>query len=547
MKKIFTISIVSALLLFCFQACTKEELVTINEPLELDENSIQYQQYMEERATQLIKQYRFDQLGNTIDRIKDPVARERVLALLTEYRDRAFNEALYYAKPNGDTVFFFPPNIDDRKEAIRLYISNLYQKSVVNEIGVLHGFKNFPKVETVEIGNSLATGIRDLNGLPELKTFNWTFEPYYFGQFYPEVELAPVPLELDFSQNHKLETIGISYVDLANLKFPAHKIQSVELASAIINKAEEIDAIATSNLGLEGVSEQPSLILTGKNIDSLLTNLNLLNTLDISATNILTLDTRDVEKIKLNNGLKKLTLDADKLNEKPALPNSLEQLDIGGYKLSDKNFSAATSLKYFSFSSAGFNGLTLPTNVEEIQLTVPWPYTAEVNSGISQDYSNLTKLKKVTINQASIDLTSLVFPSSLEYISFSNTSPEKISGIADFSSLNNLKSFLVGYYVAFEHMPKLPSSLSKFEARGVELPSGATMDLSNLTNLDYLRVNAWASQPFTLILPTNLTEAAVQAGYGSVNQAWGSILLPTGSTIVNAPAWLSQYVYIGDI
>src|SRR5690606_22943195 len=144
MKKIFTVGIISLLALSSFQACTKEELITINDPLELDENSVQFQQYMEERAVQLIKKYRFDQLGNTIDRIKDPVVRERVIALLTEYRDRAFNEALYYAKPNGDTIFFFPPNIDNRFETKRLLISNLYQKAVVNEIGVLHGFKNFP-------------------------------------------------------------------------------------------------------------------------------------------------------------------------------------------------------------------------------------------------------------------------------------------------------------------------------------------------------------------------------------------------------------------
>ncbi|MFA7493971.1 MAG: hypothetical protein WCZ43_10720, partial [Proteiniphilum sp.] len=151
------IAFASLWILLGFQACTKQELITVNEPVELDENSIQYQQYMVERATELIKAYRFDQLGNTIDRIKDSEAKARVTALLTEYRDRAFNEALYYATPSGDTIFFFPPGIDSRLEAKRLYISNLYQKAVVNEIGVLHGFKNFPAVETVDMGNSLAT------------------------------------------------------------------------------------------------------------------------------------------------------------------------------------------------------------------------------------------------------------------------------------------------------------------------------------------------------------------------------------------------------
>ncbi|MGC4233551.1 MAG: hypothetical protein QM594_11280 [Niabella sp.] len=546
MKNIFTIGIISLLALSSFQACTKKELITINDPLKLDENSVQFQQYMEERATQLIKKYRFDQLGNTIDRIKDPVVRERVLALLTEYRDRAFNEALYYAKPNGDTIFFFPPNIDNRFEAKRLYISNLYQKAVVNEIGVLHGFKNFPNVETVDIGNSLATGIKDLNGLPELKTFNWIFEPYYFGQFYPEIELAPRPLDFDFSQNDKLETVNIQYVDLANLKFPVTKIKDVRLSSAIVNKSEEINAIAANNVSISGVSEQPNLVLTAKNIDSLLTDLNLINSLDISATNILTLNTRNSEKIKLNNGLKKLKLDATSLNEKPVFPNALEVLDIGGYKLSDKNFSAITGLKYFSFSSPGFTGLSLPTNVEEVVFAVPHPYTAAVSTGISQDYSNLTRLKKVTINNGTIDQTGLVFPSNLEYIYFDNHGDRMLTGIGDYSNLNSLKIFMAKY-VDFEHSPKLPSALSKLDLFFVNLSSGSVLDISNLNNLGYLRINSISTQPFTVILPDNLTEDAVKAGYGGINNAQGSIILPEGSSIVNAPEWLSQYVHIGGI
>jgi len=332
MKKIFTVGIISLLALSSFQACTKEELITINDPLELDENSVQFQQYMEERAVQLIKKYRFDQLGNTIDRIKDPVVRERVIALLTEYRDRAFNEALYYAKPNGDTIFFFPPNIDNRFETKRLLISNLYQKAVVNEIGVLHGFKNFPNVETVDIGNSLATGIKDLNSLPELKAFHWTFEPYYFAQFYPEVELAPRPLEFDFSQNDKLETVNIQYVDLANLKFPVTKIKNVSLTDAIVNKSQEINAITANDIRIAGVSEAKDLVLTSQATDALILNLAGVSSLDMSEANIKTFTNGlGVEKIKFNEGLKKLSLNAIDLKELPTFPISIEELTVHNY------------------------------------------------------------------------------------------------------------------------------------------------------------------------------------------------------------------------
>lgn len=546
MKNIFTICMTSFLVLLSFQACTEEELVTINDPLELDENSIQYQQFMEERAIQLIKTYRFDKLGNTIDRIKDPVARERVLALLTEYRTIAFNDALYFAKPNNDTIFFFPPNIEDRKEAKRISFYFTSPGPVVNERGVLHGFKNFPKVESLEFTNSLATGIKDLNTLTELKKFKWEFIPYYFNELNPDIELVPLPLEFDFSQNSKLENLSLNYAEMDNLKFPAHKIQSVGIGYSIIKKAEDIDAIAANTAIIRwSTSEENELVLKSKNIDSLFIDLAGLTSIDISETKLLTFDIMNVEKLKLNEGLKKLKLTATNLTEKPSFPKDLQNLYLTDYKLQDKNLSAITGLKNFTISCPGFDGLTVPTNVEELEFGIPWPYTAEVSSGINQDYSNLTKLKKVTIYNGTIDQAELVFPSNLEYIYFD--SPQKMNGIGDYSNISSLKTFM-GKYTNFEHAPKLPASLTKLDFFFLTLPSGSTLDISNLTNLNYLRINATTKDtPFTLVLPTNLTEIAVKAGYGGINSARGSIILPAGSTIINAPAWLSQYVHIGNI
>lgn len=534
MKKIFTIGIISLLALSSFQACTKEELVTINNPLELDENSIQYQQYMEERAIQLIKEYRFDRLGNTIDRIKDPVARERVLALLAEYRNRAFNEALYYAKPNKDTIFFFPPNIDSRLEAKRLYISNLYQKAVVNEIGVLHGFKNFPNVETVDIGNSLATGIKDLNGLPELKTFNWTFEPYYFREFYPDVELAPRPLDFDFSQNHKLETVNISYVDLTNLKFPATKIKSVNLGEAIVNSGDVLNTIAANKVSIRGDSETRDLVLKTQYIDSLSFFVSGLTSLDVSESNLLNLYTIDIENITLNEGLQKLRLGADRLSAKPILPNSLEELDLVSYTLPDKDFSTATNVKRMLWAGLGYNDLALPIGIEELTISSQHPYPTLI-----KDFRSHDNLKKIIIHEADFDFGSVQFPQSLESLalmSFGSSIHIKSNG--DYSDLHNLKTFAVKL-AKFDKMPLLPSSLLKLEMLFADFTDSDVVDLSHLTNLNSIFMQA--GRPITLILPNNLTEAAVIAGAKSL-QSTAAFYLPTGSTIVNAPSWLDQYV-----
>lgn len=548
MKTTLTVAIAGLWILIAFQACTKQELVTIDEPLKLDENSVQYQQYMEERATELIKKYRFDQLGNTIDRIKDSAAKERVLVLLTEYRDRAFNEALYYAKPNGDTIFFFPPNIDDRKEAKRLYISNLYQKAVINEIGVLHGVKNFPKVETVDIGNSLATGIKDLNGLPELKTFNWTFVPYYFGQFYPEVELAPVPLELDFSQNHKLEGVNIQYVDMAKLKFPATKIKGVNLEDAIINKSEEINGISAGIIGIRGVSEAKSLILTSKATDSLTMQVIGLQSLDMSETEIkkLMFLSSGLEKIKFNEGLRNLNLIATDLKELPTFPESITELTVQDYPFAANYPSQLKKLTY-----TYVNGHTAQTNLSHLNkldelfvyYTTNNGYTTterlEWNGSTLTLPEGLKRFEAGTSGYYLINVDGMKFPSSVRSVNFNGTIK---NGTLDLSVQPNLKEVII--YAMQNGTVKLPVGIERINisARTPEL------DLSHLTNLQYLSLSLGSTNkvffpeltniPVKLILPPNLQESALSV----VNIGRKPINLTPGSTIVNEPAWFDKYV-----
>jgi hypothetical protein len=459
------------------------------------------------------------------------------VALLTEYRDRALNEALYYAKANGDTIFFFPPAIDNRFEAKRLYISNLYQKAVVNEIGVLHGFKNFPNVETIDIGNSLATGIKDLNGLPELKTFNWTFVPYYFGEFYPDVELAPVPLEFDFSENEKLENINIHYVDMVNLKFPKNKILGANFGSAIVNSADEIDRIAANSINITGTSTKEELTLKSQNIDSLILNLAQLKVLDISGSAILNLRTSLIEQLNLNNKIEKLILFAGNIKQKPTFPNSLKELTISSYSLSDKDFTTASGLKKMTWGGTGYDDLIFPNSLEDLTISVPYPY-----SPINYDYSNLSNLKKIRIEDGDFDQATIQFPSNLESLAITSSGRTlPILGSGDYSDLINLHTYAVKL-VTFSEMPKLPSSISKLELLFARFKDNGVIDLSHLTNLNSFLIQAESSeQPITLILPSNISEAALQAGAASQN-ATQAIFLSAGSTVVDAPDWMLKYI-----
>ena len=480
-------------MLLLFQACTEEELVTINDPLELDENSLQYQQYMEERAIELIKTYRFDQLGNTIDRIKDPVTREKVLALLTEYRTIAFNEALYIAKPTNDTLFFFPPNVEDRKEAKGITLNyTMNSMTTLNAIGVLHGFKNFPKLENLIFYNSLATSIKDLNTLPELKRFDWRVDAYDFSQRYPDIELTPSPVDFDFSQNNKLEDLLLEYVEMGNLKFSTTKIKTVIIRNSVVNKGEDLDAFAANNLSIYGASKSAELTLKSKNIDSLTLYLDGLSSLDISGANMLKLDLsskENLEKIKLNEGLKKLvSFRAGKLTEKPNFPKSLQELYIENYSLSDKNFSTASGLKNMTWSGAGHNELVLPNSLEALTVSIPSPY-----SPINYDYSNLHNLKKITIQNGDFDQTTIQFPLGLESLSITSSGRRlSINDDGDYSDFVNLNTYAVKL-ATYSKMPKLPSSISKLELLFVYFEDDGKVDLSHLTNLNSFLIQAESS------------------------------------------------------
>ena len=496
-----------------FQGCTKEKLVTVNEPLELDENSPQYQRYMAERAINFIKLYRFDKLGNTIDRITDPDIKAEVMALYNEYRKRASEEALYFVTPGNDTLYFIPSITGRPADQTGLSINFVpttfdlqNQRNIINSRGILQGFKIFPNVENVGFLNSLATGLKDLEFMPKLQTFNWEIMTGIMEAAYPDEDvITPTKLDADFSKNNNLETLSLNYIDIADMKFPTNKVKTFTLTYGIFNSNESLDGLAANDVKiLYSKPDRTDVVLKAQNIDSLSLNLSLyptvytLTNLDVTGSNLLKLDvgTQQVEKLSLNAGLKKLILNGNQLTAKPTLPPGLEELTLNGYSLSDKDLSAAGGLKKVQLDgSFDVSGLVLSQSVEQLTL----------------GYGNKT-------------------------------------GSMDFGYLANLKTFETNGAPTLSEMPRLPSAVTKVDLFGFDITAAnPTLDLTLLTNLNFLRVYASSATPVTLSLPGNLTEQAVQAGMMSVNGHDGAIILPQGSTIVNAPEWLSDYVYIGNL
>jgi len=284
MKKVLiTISIAGLCL---FLACTKQELTIIDDPMVLDENSRQYQAYMAERATNFIKLFRFDKLGDIRERIKDPEMKAKIDALYREYRTKAENEALYFVTPKNDTLYFLPSLDLDYPE--RFFVNfepssiGAGHSNMINSEGILQGFQNYPNLTDFMPRNCFATGLKGLEFMPEMTYFGWKI--LWLDDLkkkYPDREFAPTRLKADLSQNHKLETIAMNCVDISDMKFPSHQMERFELKSSeqgmwvVINNSlgrvnaddiyvvGELSADANSELTLSNTVRRLNLSVSG--------------------------------------------------------------------------------------------------------------------------------------------------------------------------------------------------------------------------------------------------------------------------------------------
>ena len=219
MKRILTI--ILAFSFFGFLSCTKERLVIKETELEFDENSEEYQTYQAERAMQYIRTFRFEKLGDVLDKINDPTVKKSLQDSLSRYRYLAANEALYYLTKNNDTLFFMPP-INGTQIGTN-FLGN--DNRLVNDKGVIHGFKNFPETETLHFYNNLASGVEGLEFLPNLKILRWVINPDDVIRKYPGEDFEYVPVRADLSRNAELKEIAVSGIELGNFIYPDHELE----------------------------------------------------------------------------------------------------------------------------------------------------------------------------------------------------------------------------------------------------------------------------------------------------------------------------------
>ncbi len=489
-----TILLLSCLLLLV-TACTKEELVVVDEPTEVNEDSPIFQSYLAERALSFIKIYRFDKLGDILDRINDPAVKNEVTAVYKEYKTRADREALYFVNPANDTLYFLIASETETDPATRTDLNiNMENTNVPKSKGVLSGLAKFPKLERLDMYYALADEVKQLDAVPELNYFSWNKNEDFFKMHFPGEEFVPGKLVADFSKNSKLKTIRLYNINIQDLVFPTTKMDLIELnENSIYNSNDVLNSIKTDLLYLVGRSSRNSFVLNNNNINHITVkgipgeNFGITK-IDLSETKLQTaiLGGGFLEELKLNDGLKLLSTGAEKLKEKPLFPLSLEELDLLNYKLSNLDFSDNTNLKKLTLNVSGIENvydnaaLILPSNLEEFS------YTAH-GSRNQLDLSYLNKVRSVEITGAN----DVLFPPNVE-----NVNMQYISGVLNLGGLQQLKRIQI--YTA-----------------------------SNFGELD------------EIIFPPNLTEADI---HDFDNNFYTSITISRQCKLTNMPQWMHQFI-----
>lgn len=523
MKHIRIILPLFVIVTLLFGSCTKEVLQIIDEPIEIDENSVEYQQYLFERARTAIALYRFEKVDGILDRITEPSLQEEVLELYNLYKTKAKNEGLFIVEETTkDSLYFLiipryeyiPP-----AEATSLYIIFDDAPNMINARGALQGFKNYPKLELLSVEKALPTEVIDLEKMPNLKSFKWSgISSIEFETLFPSEEFEFIPLQADLSKNHQLEEINVSFIESGNITFPNHQLENISIRGKISQGS--LDGLKVKEvLIIEDVSpDENNLIIKDSKIDNLTFKVMSVENLNIAESDIKSLNMRyhvkALETLQLNEGLEELYLSAGNLKERLNFPNSLKNLTLSSYPF-DPDFSALTQLDSLIFSQSRANS----DDFNASTLKLP------------------TSLKHIYFGSGSNIITDgMQLPESLESIRFDTDT----KGNMDLSYLPKLKE-VAFYNNSITEDLKLPASVEKVDMQfSVANQESFIVDLSHLTNIYYLRVQTYSDTgTVTLILPETLTEQALMAP-GTTTSA--NIFLKTGSTIVNAPVWLDKYV-----
>ena len=538
-------------------SCQKGDLLNVvQDDIELNENTAQYQEFIKERVTDYARAYRFEQARANLPKLTDEANRREGQRIIDFYHAKALKDGFAYILSSGDSLFLKMKNEENLPPEQITGVSQFMQYPEFKGLGqdvTLWGIANFPNTERIYITEAQITKILDLDKLSKLREVHLMFKSdnFDYGLWFPNRPFRPVDISgYDFSKNNAIEWMELEGCNITSFKGPEKPLPML-YAKRSIYSASTINTLNAYTMKLEECdAQEPDLKLTNPNLHRLTIyaygdEAKRLRSLDVSASRLTYLSFNQggekdvaIKEIRLNQHLDSLYIGgvASRIDAKP-----IELKVVGLDKI--------TTLNLFVY-----NPKTLPLLLQDIpcavkSLEISGSDLPNINPGTMIDYTKVKGLR-VLVNDKyisnntrypkdldSLTLTPDVYIDPVTTLDLSEIKLEKCSlSLGSVTNVRNNEQYLPAIKLI-----KMPTTLKKLD---LSQPNAEVIDLTGLDNLSFLKLyDDNARNPIKrIIFPKNLKRSNFKGEFDFVMKVDKTI-----TQLVNYPKWLKVDEYGNDV
>ena len=562
-KTYITLAATTALAL-ALNSCQKGDLLNVvQDDVELNENTAQYQEFIKERVADYARAYRFEQARANLPKLTDEANRKEGERIINFYHAKALKDGFAYLLPNGDSLFLKMKNEENLPPEKIEHIIQFNQYAEFKGLGqdvTLWGAANFPNTKSIYIDEAQITKMLHLDKLTKLEEVRLLFEPDNFDYtlWFPNRPFKPIDVSgYDFSKNNKITWMEFKNCNLTAPKVPANVLPIVNAQYCLFNSST-INSFKARSIKLDGCkSQEPNIKVKNpylrrlhvSNSDGLKEGTDILS-FDVSESDLTYLSIYQggkkaipTKEIKLNSKLDSLLLYGSTLEYVPKQGNLKL---VGLEKLS--------GLKLLSFNPEYIWFLPQDIPCPVTSLTIAGSGDVDLKEGTLVDYSKVKGLKvlrnekyitattKYPTQLDTLQLAPVRYTGELEQLDLSHLNVKTISlklgnvyrvGISDFGDKKNT------LYLKRVVLPATITS-AKLEKMATEV-----LDLSKLDNVSKLEIDDIYQEERSvkeIIFPKNLKRSNFK------NNNDFLIRVDKGKTkLVNYPSWVTQDEFGNDV
>ena len=266
MNKTYITLAATTVLALTLASCQKGDLLNVvQDDVELNENTAQYQEFIKERVTDYARAYRFEQARANLPKLTDEANRKEGERIINFYHAKALKDGFAYLLPNGDSLFLKMKNEENLPPEKIEYISLSNQYAEFKGLGqdvTLWGAANFPNTKGIYIDEAQITKMLDLDKLTKLEEVRLIFDAgdFEYTLWFPNRPFKPVDVSgYDFSKNDKITWMEFKNCNLTAPKVPANVLPTVNAQYCLFNSST-INSFKARSIKLDGSkSQEPNI------------------------------------------------------------------------------------------------------------------------------------------------------------------------------------------------------------------------------------------------------------------------------------------------